>query len=143
MITKELSRSNLALLCCLGRIRTLTGGTRIRRATITPQGKVVCFEACFRAAARGVAGVKFLRFYRPLRLTSAKLCVIFELTKFSGVFLRKILFLWSEGAFQAPDLCIGHIMAKFARKSSLSTAGGCCITRFALKMQGHRFAMFD
>lgn len=24
--------------CCLGRIRTLTGGTRIRRATITPQG---------------------------------------------------------------------------------------------------------
>lgn len=25
---------------CLGRIRTLTGGTRIRRATITPQGKV-------------------------------------------------------------------------------------------------------
>jgi len=104
---------------------------------------VVCFEACFRAAARGVAGVKFLRFYRPLRLTSAKLCVIFELTKFSGVFLRKILFLWSEGAFQAPDLCIGHIMAKFARKSSLSTAGGCCITRFALKMQGHRFAMFD
>lgn len=26
------------LLCCLGRIRTLTGGTRIRRATITPQG---------------------------------------------------------------------------------------------------------
>lgn|GEM_PF-6211233 len=27
--------------CCLGRIRTLTGGTRIRRATITPQGKIV------------------------------------------------------------------------------------------------------
>ena len=25
------------LFCCLGRIRTLTGGTRIRRATITPQ----------------------------------------------------------------------------------------------------------
>lgn len=24
--------------CCPGRIRTLTGGTRIRRATITPQG---------------------------------------------------------------------------------------------------------
>ena len=29
------------LLCCLGRIRTLTGGTRIRRATITPQGIAV------------------------------------------------------------------------------------------------------
>ena len=25
--------------CCLGRIRTLTGGTRIRRATITPLDK--------------------------------------------------------------------------------------------------------
>ena len=36
---KELSQCDLALsLCCLGRIRTLTGGTRIRRATITPQG---------------------------------------------------------------------------------------------------------
>ena len=33
------------LLCCLGRIRTLTGGTRIRRATITPQGIVFCFCA--------------------------------------------------------------------------------------------------
>ena len=30
-------------LCCLGRIRTLTGGTRIRRATITPQGNFYCF----------------------------------------------------------------------------------------------------
>lgn len=40
-INKELSRCDLALyLCCLGRIRTLTGGTRIRRATITPQGKM-------------------------------------------------------------------------------------------------------
>lgn len=38
---KELNLSDLALsFCCLGRIRTLTGGTRIRRATITPQGKV-------------------------------------------------------------------------------------------------------
>lgn len=36
---KELNLSDLALsLRCLGRIRTLTGGTRIRRATITPQG---------------------------------------------------------------------------------------------------------
>lgn len=41
---KELSQRDLALsLCCLGRIRTLTGGTRIRRATITPQGKMCRF----------------------------------------------------------------------------------------------------
>ena len=40
-INKELSLCDLALyLSCLGRIRTLTGGTRIRRATITPQGRV-------------------------------------------------------------------------------------------------------
>lgn len=40
-IKKKLNLSDLALsLCCLGRIRTLTGGTRIRRATITPQGKM-------------------------------------------------------------------------------------------------------
>ncbi len=40
-IKKELNLSDLALyLCCLGRIRTLTGGTRIRRATITPQGNL-------------------------------------------------------------------------------------------------------
>ncbi|CDE58065.1 unknown [Prevotella sp. CAG:873] len=32
----------VSVFCCLGRIRTLTGGTRIRRATITPQGKVSC-----------------------------------------------------------------------------------------------------
>ncbi len=43
-IKKELNLSDLALyLCCLGRIRTLTGGTRIRRATITPQGNFYCF----------------------------------------------------------------------------------------------------
>ena len=42
-IKKELNLSDLALsLCCLGRIRTLTGGTRIRRATITPQGNICC-----------------------------------------------------------------------------------------------------
>ena len=41
-IKKELNLSDLALsLSCLGRIRTLTGGTRIRRATITPQGSGV------------------------------------------------------------------------------------------------------
>lgn len=53
-INKELSLCDLALyLSCLGRIRTLTGGTRIRRATITPQGNllkevlnVVLFNVC-------------------------------------------------------------------------------------------------
>ena len=34
---KRRLRKNRKRLCCLGRIRTLTGGTRIRRATITPQ----------------------------------------------------------------------------------------------------------
>ena len=39
---KELSQRDLALSSrCLGRIRTLTGGTRIRRATITPQGNLL------------------------------------------------------------------------------------------------------
>ena len=32
---------------CLGRIRTLTGGTRIRRATITPQGNVAWGSVAF------------------------------------------------------------------------------------------------
>ena len=46
-INKELSLCDLALyLSCLGRIRTLTGGTRIRRATITPQGS---FYICVRS----------------------------------------------------------------------------------------------
>ncbi len=51
-IKKELNLSDLALyLCCLGRIRTLTGGTRIRRATITPQGNFfVCHRVCFELA---------------------------------------------------------------------------------------------
>ncbi len=39
---KKTLAKNRERLCCLGRIRTLTGGTRIRRATITPQGKVSC-----------------------------------------------------------------------------------------------------
>ena len=52
-IKKELNLSDLALyLCCLGRIRTLTGGTRIRRATITPQGN--CFRCSFTNAKVGI-----------------------------------------------------------------------------------------
>ena len=62
-INKELSLCDLALyLSCLGRIRTLTGGTRIRRATITPQGKV-CFAFAI-AKLRGFAvSAKFFRHY--------------------------------------------------------------------------------
>ena len=68
-IKKELSIIDLALsLCCLGRIRTLTGGTRIRRATITPQGRVA--RGCFPFA-------------------SAKLGTIFELTNFFEIFFEK------------------------------------------------------
>lgn len=63
-INKELSLYDLALyLSCLGRIRTLTGGTRIRRATITPQG-IVVFD-------------------------DAKVGIIFYLTNFFRDFLRK------------------------------------------------------
>ena len=54
----------IAIFCCLGRIRTLTGGTRIRRATITPQGN-------------------------GLVITGAKLCTFFDMTKFLGDFFRK------------------------------------------------------
>ena len=72
-IKKEPNLSDLALsLSCLGRIRTLTGGTRIRRATITPQGRV----------ARG---------YFPF--ASAKLGTIFELTNFFEIFFEKNVFL--------------------------------------------------
>lgn len=62
-INKGLSLCDLALyLSCLGRIRTLTGGTRIRRATITPQGKV-CFAFAI-AKLRGFAvSAKFFRHY--------------------------------------------------------------------------------
>ena len=67
-INKELSHCDLALyLSCLGRIRTLTGGTRIRRATITPQGR----------AARA---------YCPF--ASAKLLLLFHSAKFFSCFFR-------------------------------------------------------
>ena len=65
-INKELNLCDLALyLSCLGRIRTLTGGTRIRRATITPQGRV------------------------SLRFACAKLWDFFYLCKFFRFFLRR------------------------------------------------------
>ena len=72
-IKKEPNLSDLALsLSCLGRIRTLTGGTRIRRATITPQGRVA--RGCFPFA-------------------SAKLGTIFELANFFEIFFEKNVFL--------------------------------------------------
>lgn len=68
---KELNLSDLALsLRCLGRIRTLTGGTRIRRATITPQGNL--FDC------RGYS-----------LKSSAKLSGFFESSKFFGNFFQK------------------------------------------------------
>ena len=62
-IKKELNLSDLALsLCCLGRIRTLTGGTRIRRATITPQGKV-CFAFAIAKLRAFAVSAKFFKHY--------------------------------------------------------------------------------
>ena len=62
-INKELNLSDLALyLCCLGRIRTLTGGTRIRRATITPQGKV-CFAFAIAKLRAFAVSAKFFKHY--------------------------------------------------------------------------------
>ena len=59
-IKKELSLRDLALSSsCLGRIRTLTGGTRIRRATITPQGKV-CFAFAIAKLRAFAVSAKFL-----------------------------------------------------------------------------------
>ena len=61
-----------SFLCCLGRTRTLTNGTRIRCATITPQGNLFCFSS---------------RFSYRVVLTSAKLWIIFGLCKyFQGFF---------------------------------------------------------
>ena len=62
-IKKELNLSDLALsLSCLGRIRTLTGGTRIRRATITPQGKV-CFAFAIAKLRAFAVSAKFFKHY--------------------------------------------------------------------------------
>ncbi len=56
-------------LCCLGRIRTLTGGTRIRRATITPQDNscrqkpttLGCFGFAIAKLRRNIVSCKYLR----------------------------------------------------------------------------------
>ena len=61
-IKKEPNHYDLALLCCLGRIRTLTGGTRIRRATITPQGKV-CFAFAIAKLRAFAVSAKFFKHY--------------------------------------------------------------------------------
>ena len=76
-IKKELNLSDLALsLCCLGRIRTLTGGTRIRRATITPQGN-------FSLGTGGSLAAPYRAF------ASAKLCCFFYSCKFFRTFFRR------------------------------------------------------
>ena len=74
---KGLNLSDLALsLCCLGRIRTLTGGTRIRRATITPQGN-------FSLGTGGSLAAPYRAF------ASAKLCCFFYSCKFFRTFFRR------------------------------------------------------
>ena len=55
--------------CCPGRIRTLTGGTRIRRATITPQ---------------------------DILKTDAKVRLFFDSAKFSALFFKKNRIFLSE-----------------------------------------------
>lgn len=47
MLNKKKSSStmNSFFIGCLGKTRTLTNGTRIRCATITPQGNFFCFVA--------------------------------------------------------------------------------------------------
>ena len=76
-INKELSLCDLALyLSCLGRIRTLTGGTRIRRATITPQGN-------FSLGTGGSLAAPYRAF------ASAKLCCFFYPCKFFHTFFRR------------------------------------------------------
>lgn len=57
---------------CLGRIRTLTGGTRIRRATITPQ---------------------------DILKTAAKVLLFSDSAKFSAVFFTKTAIFFSHGGF--------------------------------------------
>lgn len=61
---------------CLGRIRTLTGGTRIRRATITPQGN-------FSLGTGGSLAAPYRAF------ASAKLCCFFYPCKFFRTFFRR------------------------------------------------------
>ncbi len=61
---------------CLGRIRTLTGGTRIRRATITPQGN-------FSLGTGGSLAAPYRAF------ASAKLCCFFYPCKFFHTFFRR------------------------------------------------------
>ena len=63
---------------CLGRIRTLTGGTRIRRATITPQGNLF-ISTCFRA-----------RLPYRLLITDAKVQTFLNSPKFYGNFFKNI-----------------------------------------------------
>lgn len=71
-------RFSSILLRCLGGIRTPTGGTRIRRATITPQDN--CLSS---------------RRHRCVVLTGAKVCTFSKLTKLFCDFFQ--LFLTSVG----------------------------------------------
>ena len=69
---KALNHATQGFFCCLGRIRTLTGGTRIRRATITPQ---------------------------DILKTAAKVLLFSDSAKFSAVFFTKTAIFFSHGGF--------------------------------------------
>ncbi len=91
---KELSQRDLALsLCCLGRIRTLTGGTRIRRATITPQGIVFLLLRC-----------KVMHFFR--------ICQIF-FRLFYYKIVHQILFYYISIIYILRKFLLSHIAMKY------------------------------
>ena len=80
---KELSQRDLALsLCCLGRIRTLTGGTRIRRATITPQGIVFLLLRC-----------KVMHFFRICQIFSDFFIIKLYARYYSAIYQPYIFFI--------------------------------------------------
>ena len=76
-------------LCCLGRIRTLTGGTRIRRATITPQGN----------------------YFLTAGLTPQALCPVCECKFRTIFFITQILWRLFVKNFHAFCLCLFAVCA--------------------------------
>ena len=80
-------------LCCLGRIRTLTGGTRIRRATITPQGIVFLLLRC-----------KVMHFFR--------ICQIF-FRLFYYKIAHQILFYYISIIYILRKFLLSHIAMKY------------------------------
>ena len=75
--------------CCLGEIRTPTGGTRIRRATITPQGNLFCalllgrspFAFALQSYGDFLICANFLMIFFEKKLHQVRMCHIFRLLK--------------------------------------------------------------